>query len=421
MWIGVYFTPSKTQGGVYTYAVAILESLAKIKGNRYVIINVSPDVPAKFRLDKNFTIIDFHSRSREIALKTRDSFSYLLAKLAPWLTQVLYRFQLYHLLTPIYRLTMLSQIKMLEEQNLDLIFYPTSSNLSFLARTPAVVTVHDLQHRLNPQFPEVSAGGRWEHREYGFININQKAFRILVDSKKGKQDMLRFYPVQPKRIVVLPYLAPSYLNPSISSMALSKIKKQLKLPDKFVFYPAKFWPHKMHVNLIRAIKLVNQKTSLNLVLTGSKEADFSSFDAVFRLVEELDLKDRVHFLGYVNDQQFSAIYKLAEALVMPTYFGPTNIPVLEAWVMGTPVIYSDIPGCRQQLGPAGLLINPDKPQDIARQILKLLNSAKLKCRLTKLGRERVKQWTPKQFKDTIAQIINDFRKGEHVHPSYQDR
>ncbi len=306
------------------------------------------------------------------------------------------------------------QIKTIEEQHLNLVFYPTSSNLAFLARTPAVVTVHDLQHRLNPQFPEVSAGGRWEHREYGFINISQKAFRILVDSKKGKQDMLRFYSVQPQQVIVLPYLAPAYLNPRISFKILAKVKKQLKLPDKFVFYPAKFWPHKMHLNLVRAIELVNQKIPLSLVLTGSKEADFSSFDAVSRLVEELNLKDRVHLLGYVNNQQFSAIYKLAQALVMPTYFGPTNIPVLEAWVMGTPVIYSDVPGCRQQLGPAGLLINPDDPQDITRQILKLLNNAKLKRRLTMLGRERVRQWTPEQFRDTIAQVI-------HAYSSYQKR
>ncbi len=70
MRIGVYFTPGKTQGGVYAYTVAILESLAKIKGNQYVIISTSSDVPTKFRLAKNFTIIDHHSRSREIALKT---------------------------------------------------------------------------------------------------------------------------------------------------------------------------------------------------------------------------------------------------------------------------------------------------------------------------------------------------------------
>lgn len=419
MRIGVYFTPTKTQGGVYTYAVAILEALTQIKGHQYIIITTSPDIPAKYRRLRSFSIIDHTSRSRETALRTRDALSYLLANLAPWLTPLLYRFHLYHWLTPIYRLTLRNQIKAIDDQSLDLIFYPTSSNLSFLVKTPAVVTVHDLQHRLNPQFPEVSAGGRWEHREYGFININRTAFRILVDSPKGKQDMRRFYPGSPGKVVILPYLPPSYLNPRISAGLSKKIKRQLKLPDHFVFYPAKFWPHKMHANLVRAIKLVNQTTPLHLVLTGSKNADFSSFPEVYRLVKELSLKDKVHFLGYVNNPQFSALYKLAEALVMPTYFGPTNIPVLEAWVMGVPVIYSNVPGCREQLGRAGLLINPDDPHDIARKIIKLLSDKKLERKITRLGKQRVRQWTATKFGTTIAQIIIDFQKSKkNVDPSH---
>ena len=34
---------------------------------------------------------------------------------------------------------------------------------------------------------------------------------------------------------------------------------------------------------------------------------------------------------------------------MPTFFGPTNIPVLEAWALGCPVLTSDIRGIREQV------------------------------------------------------------------------
>lgn len=411
MRIGVYFTPSRDQGGVYTYSVAILEALAHVRGHQYVIISTSADVPTKFLQNQNFCLVDLHSRTREISLKTRDFLSYTLARVAPWLTRLLYRLRFYHLLTPIYHLTMVPQIRAVEEQNLDLIFYPTSSNLSFLAHTPAVVTVHDLQHRLNPQFPEVSAGGRWEHREYGFTNINDRAFRILVDSEIGKEDWLNFYPTDPDRVVSLPYLPPSDLKTEIDAKVLKQVADDLKLPLHFIYYPAKFWPHKNHFNLLKSLVLLKkQDKKIHLVLTGSKDADFSSYQAVENYAQKNRISDQIHYLGFVTKIQLSALYKLATALIMPTYFGPTNIPVLEAWVMGTPVITSDIRGCRDQLGNAGLLAHPDKPKEIATAIAKIYSNRRLRQKLIINGRHRVKLWTQTGFTDRIGAIIKDFGK-----------
>lgn len=413
MRIGIYFTPSKDQGGVYTYSVAILEALLQIKSQQYVIISTSPDIPEKFAKSGRFTIIDFHSKAREFSLKTRDSVSYLLARLAPWLTQLLYRFKIYHLLTPIYRLTMMSQVKTIDDLNLDLIFYPTSSNLSFLANTPSVVTVHDLQHRLNPQFPEVSAGGRWEHREYGFVNINKKAYKILVDSAIGKEDWLKFYPTKSEKVVVLPYLPPSDMDTNLKLSDLKRTVKKLKLPTHFIYYPAKFWPHKNHLNLLKALNILKKQGKVvNLVLTGSKDADFSSYDEANKYIKKNQLDGQIFYLGLVSNSQLSVLYKLADTLVMPTFFGPTNIPILEAWIMGTPVIYSDIRGCREQLGNAGLLVNPNKPSEIARAIKKvyLKKSSSICKKLVAKGKRRVKLWTQDNFTDRIWEIIRDFNK-----------
>ena len=100
---------------------------------------------------------------------------------------------------------------------------------------------------------------------------------------------------------------------------------------------------------------------------------------------------------------------------MPTYFGPTNIPVLEAWVMGTSVITSDIRGCRDQLGNAGLLANPDKPKEIASAIAKIYSRASLRTKLISNGHRRVKLWTQAGFTDRIGAIIKDFVKASRDH------
>ena len=51
---------------------------------------------------------------------------------------------------------------------LDLAVYPYAQSMAFEADIPYVMAVHDLQHRLQPEFPEVSADGEWAWREYLF-------------------------------------------------------------------------------------------------------------------------------------------------------------------------------------------------------------------------------------------------------------
>lgn len=411
MKIGVYFTPRKEQGGVYSYSIEILEALYNIPGNKYVVIATSPDIPGKYRSSKRFKIIDANTEAREFAISARNFLAGPMSLITGKIVELLNRVRFFNLLTPLYRFSNRGYLKLLEKEKPDLVFYPTSSYISFLSDTPSVVTVHDLQHRVNPQFKEVSAGGRWEYREYGFLEIARKAFKVFVDSEVGKEDMLRFYPKSKGKMVVLPYLFPNYLKTKISLSTAKKAAKSLKLPEEFIYYPAKFWPHKNHVRLVKAINILKKKgIRVDLVLSGSKDADFSSFAEVQRLTKKLELESQIHYLGYLSDLELSAVYKLSKALVMPTFFGPTNIPVLEAWAMGIPVLYSDIRGCREQLGDAGLLFNPKNPADIANKIGMIYKNPKLAKSLTEKGRKRVRMWTRSDFERTIEMTINDFKK-----------
>ena len=91
----------------------------------------------------------------------------------------------------------------------DLMIYPMPNPLSFEAGVPYIMAIHDVQHRLQPEFPEVSANGEWEGREYYFRNGARYATLLLADSEVGKEDILNFYGpygVTPDRVKVLPFL-----------------------------------------------------------------------------------------------------------------------------------------------------------------------------------------------------------------------
>ena len=109
-------------------------------------------------------------------------------------------------------------------------FFHGSSELSFLTDIPSVVPIHDLQHRVHPEFREVSTLGQWEKREYLYNNIKNSAYRIFVDSNVGKEDVIRYYGVEPERIMVVPFLPPSYLESDMPEEDVRGVIGKYNLP-----------------------------------------------------------------------------------------------------------------------------------------------------------------------------------------------
>lgn len=411
MKIGIYFTANKNNGGVYQYSVTFLEAFSKIKDNDYYIFTTSKDIPIEFRKLKNFHFIEIYSASREQALKIREMGSYFIDWIFPSFFKIIYRLGLFEIFRYIAMIVNKKTIRLIQNKDLDLMFYPTTSNLSFLINVPSVVTVHDLHHKLTPWFKETTAGGRREIRDYTFSNITKKSYKLLAESKEGKEDLIRFYGVGGDRVIILPMLPPSYLIPDIDKKTIGRFLETKHIGNQYLFYPAKFWPHKNHLRLIKALNLLKKEgIVLDLVLTGSKNADFSTYDKVMDLADELGVSGQIKYLGYVDDKTLSILYKGSLCLVMPTFFGATNLPVLEAWKVGTPVIYSDIRGCRNQLGDAGLLVDPQDFRDIAAKIKYIYNNPRLRDELIRKGKKRLGLWTEEKFVNKIVKLVEDYKE-----------
>src|SRR2546423_8124135 len=86
-------------------------------------------------------------------------------------------------------------------------------NTTFEAVTldiPFAAIVWDLQHRLQPFFPEVSAGGMGEHREAFYSQCLKRATFVIVGTEAGKNEVQRFYGVPDDKIRILPHPTPSF-------------------------------------------------------------------------------------------------------------------------------------------------------------------------------------------------------------------
>jgi glycosyltransferase involved in cell wall biosynthesis len=85
-------------------------------------------------------------------------------------------------------------------------------------------------------------------------------------------------------------------------------------------------------------------------------------------VERFDLKERVVFTGFVDDDDLPSIYSMAKAFVYPSYYEGFGLPVLEAMACGVPVITSNVPSLREVTGEAAILVNPLDVEALARSI-----------------------------------------------------
>ena len=91
---------------------------------------------------------------------------------------------------------------------------------------------------------------------------------------------------------------------------------------------------------------------------------------------------------------------------MPTFFGPTNIPLLEAWALGCPVLTSDIPGVREQMGDAALLVDPRRVDQLAAGIRNLWTDESLRASLARRGARRLALYGPADFRGRLSAALH---------------
>jgi glycosyltransferase involved in cell wall biosynthesis len=231
-----------------------------------------------------------------------------------------------------------------------------------------------------------------------------------VGSEEAKQQVCHFYGVLPENVWVLPFPTPQkaidIAEGKIHAPAKTDVRGKYGIKNDFLFYPAQFWPHKNHVNLLHAIKLLQQRgCAISLVLTGS---DHGNLAHVKKTVQELGLSDLVHFCGFVPYEDILTFYREARALSYVSFFGPENLPPLEAMALECPVIYSDIPGVRTLHGDGLVYVDPKKPEAIADGVEFILDNPDKVRERVKDAREVALRNNCQRYLETFQKMLDEF-------------
>jgi glycosyltransferase involved in cell wall biosynthesis len=275
---------------------------------------------------------------------------------------------------------------------------------------PYIVNVFDLQHRLQPWFPEVSANGEWDRRETPWARAIRRASIITVGSEQAKQELSFFYSVPLDRIHPIPFPTPQAAIEAASAPTAGdakKVRSKYKIEGDYLFYPAQLWAHKNHVNLLHALRRLRNERglALSLVLTG---ADHGNLEHVLEVASRLGLAQHVRFLGFIPHSDVISLYREAFALSYVSFFGPENLPPLEAMAMGCPVVLSEISGVRTLFADAPILVDPRSEESIAAGIQRLAADPDLRQRCIAAGRQVATENTCARYMRRVHEILDAF-------------
>ncbi len=270
-----------------------------------------------------------------------------------------------------------------------------------LPRVKTILTVHDLSYVRAPQTAHPAQKAFLDRAVPYSI---QRATHVLADSEATKQDLIELYGTEPDKItVLLSGINPIY-RPITDEATLLAVRQRYKIPldVPYIFSIGTIQPRKNYARLVEALqKLGEAYSDIHLVIAGGKGWLESP---IYQVVHTLKMEDRVHFTGFVADEDVPSLYSGAILTAYPSLYEGFGFPVLESMACDTPVLTSNVSSLPEVAGDAALMVDPYNVDDIAEGLRRLLDDESLRQKLIAAGREQIKRFNWQSSAQQLLQI-----------------
>ncbi len=250
---------------------------------------------------------------------------------------------------------------------------------------PVVVSVHDVSFLEHPEyFPKAKA----LQLRLTVRHTVHRAASVLTPSEFSRQGIMRAYGLDEKDVFVVPNAVSKEFRPLDREQAAAEILSRYGIPAPFILTVGDIQPRKNHIGLIQAFEeLVKAHPDLphHLVLVG-KRGWFAP--RVHRMAESSGLSDRIHFTGFVSDEDLLLFYGACEVFAFPSFYEGFGLPILEAMACGRAVVCSNTTAMPEVADAAAILFDPYSVDEITLALRDLVLDAELRHRMERLGLQR---------------------------------
>ncbi len=260
----------------------------------------------------------------------------------------------------------------------------------FTGSHPVLLTVHDLQYR---QFPHYFSAARLAYLRRMMPRSARRATVIATPSAYVRSTVIDAFGTDPDRVLVVTHGVPPHAAPDVEHRR--SVSERHGLADRpFVVYPAITHPHKGHRLLIDMLDHLDGDHAL--VLLGGEGAAERDLQAA---IDAAGVANRVIRPGRVSDVDRDALVAAAAALVFPSEYEGFGAPLVEAMMLGTPVVCGDHPAMREVVGDAGIVVTERSGEAWATAVGAAVGSADA---LAAAGRERALAFTLERSGEALA-------------------
>jgi glycosyltransferase involved in cell wall biosynthesis len=277
-------------------------------------------------------------------------------------------------------------------------------------RCPNIYTVHDI---IPLRLPYATL----DDKRY-FLRLMQHlcktADHIVTVSEFSRREIVRFFGIPEQRITN------TYQAVSIPESLLAKPDDvladelrhafNLEMKEYFLFCGA-IEPKKNIARLVDAYATSGTRHPLVIVgpLGWQYDIDIGKIQDErflnYRMAEGKIFADRhVRRLSYVPFPQLISLIRGARGVLFPSLYEGFGLPVLEAMLLGTPVMTSNVSSLPEVAGDAALLVDPTDIDQMAATICKIDRDADLRVELSAKGRERAKLFSPEAYRARLGEL-----------------
>jgi len=289
------------------------------------------------------------------------------------------------------------------------LFHSPDFVLPFVGRTPALLTVHDLSFLRVPQY---FVPGFRAYLERAVSRGVSRAQHILADSKSTLSDLVELMGVPRDKISVVYPGVERRFSRIEDAQVLARVSDRYSLPQRFVLGLSTLQPRKNFEGLIEAFRILlagaserQETANLHLVICGGLGWMWEELEG---RVAQHGLGDRIHFAGFVHDEDLPALYSLASVFAFPSWYEGFGLPVLEAMACGTPVVAANNSSLPEVVGEGGLMVDAANPEELAAAIQRILVDRNLREDLTAAGKAHAARYTWHQAAASLLGIYKSF-------------
>ncbi len=232
----------------------------------------------------------------------------------------------------------------------------------------------------------------------------RRAPAVVAISKSTARDLEKFWRVAPDRIHL------NYNGLTIPTNQRSGWLKQHNLTgENYILYLSRIHhPGKNHLNLMCAFEMLPSEVrgNLKLVFGGS---DWDGAEEVHQYAEQSACAEQIIFTGFIDSADLEEAYRNAQIYVFPSLFEGFGLSLIEAMYYGVPCCCSNSSSLGEIGHDAALLFNPEKPNEIAAAMEKILTDDKLREELIAAGHNRAVEFSWKKHVKKLVEIYENSR------------